>query len=155
MGGGERQRPEPEISKQEQPNAADHWTRAILLERAAYLGKLAKYGNGSESEAIKEYPRHSVILSFRSRTGEAEVHADFADIFYVVEGSATLVSGGTVEGARQIGPGEIRGASVTGGVHRALRAGDVAHIPAGLPHQLLVGGETTVTCLVVKVREQP
>jgi uncharacterized RmlC-like cupin family protein len=34
-----------------------------------------------------------------------------------------------------------------------LRAGDVAHVPAGLPHQMLVAGDKTVTCLVLKVEE--
>jgi len=34
-----------------------------------------------------------------------------------------------------------------------LRAGDVAHVPAGLPHQMLVAGETTVTSLVMKIEE--
>lgn len=155
LAGVEKELPQPAVLKPMQPNMADHWTRPVLLERAAYLGKLARYGDGFESETIKEYPQHSVMLSFRSRTGDAEVHADFAGIFYVVEGSATLVSGGTVEGAVEITPGEIRGSSVTGGVRYALRAGDVAHIPAGRPHQLLVEGEKTFTCLVVKVRENP
>ena len=152
--GVEKERPQPAASKPEQPNAVDHWSRPILLERAAYLGKLAKYGDGSESETIKEFPQHAVMLSFRSRSGEAEVHADFADIFYVIEGSATLVCGGTVEGAREIRPWEIRGASITGGVQYAMRAGDVAHVPAGQAHQMLLAGEKTITCLVVKVREK-
>lgn len=56
-------------------------------------------------------------------------------------------------GAETIGPGEIRGASIEGGMRQELRAGDVAHVPAGVPHQMLVAGEKTITSLVVKVRE--
>jgi mannose-6-phosphate isomerase-like protein (cupin superfamily) len=153
--GVEKERPLPSVSKSEQQNGAAHWTRPILMERAAYLGKMAKYGDGSASETIREQPQHRVMLSFRSRTGEAEVHAQFADVFYVVEGTATLVTGGTVEGAKEISPGEIRGASVTGGVRCQLRPGDVVHVPAGVPHQFLVEGERTVCCLVLKVRENP
>jgi mannose-6-phosphate isomerase-like protein (cupin superfamily) len=133
----------------------DHWTAAVLLERAAYLHKLAKHGDGSASETLKEYPRHCAMLSFRSRDGEAEVHENFADVFYVLEGRATLVTGGTVMGARLVKPGETRGSSIEGGVRQELRAGDVAHVPAGLPHQMLVAGEQTVTCLVIKVEEYP
>ena len=38
-------------------------------------------------------------------------------------------------------------------MRQELRAGDVAHVPAGVPHQMLVAGEKTITSLVVKVRE--
>ncbi len=136
-------------------NPVDHWPTALLLERAAYLRKLARHGNGAESETLKQYPRHSVQLLLRSRDGEAEMHENFADIFFVLEGRATLVTGGTVAGARGAGEGETRGAAVEGGARQQLRAGDVAHVPAGVPHQMLVAGEKTVTCLVVKVQENP
>jgi mannose-6-phosphate isomerase-like protein (cupin superfamily) len=133
---------------------SDHWTSAVLLERAAYLHKLARQGDGSASETLKEYPRHCAMLSFRSRDGEAEVHENFADVFYVLDGRATLVTGGTVAGARLTKPGETRGTSIEGGARQELRAGDVAHVPAGLSHQMLVAGEHTVTCLVMKVQEK-
>jgi quercetin dioxygenase-like cupin family protein len=133
----------------------DHWSGAVLLERAAYLRELARHGDGSASETLKEYPQHYAMLSFRSRDGEAELHENFADVFYVLDGRATLVTGGTVAGAHRIGPGEMRGSSVEGGARQELRAGDVAHVPAGVPHQMLVVGEKTVTCLVMKVQEIP
>ncbi|MGO9318565.1 MAG: hypothetical protein ACLPXT_15500 [Terracidiphilus sp.] len=148
----------PEVAKARGKKPAlhlDHWTAAVLLERAAYLHKLARQGDGSAGETLKEYPRHCAMLSFRSRDGEAEVHENFADVFYVLEGRATLVTGGTVTGARLIKPGETRGSSIDGGARQELRAGDVAHVPAGLPHQMLVAGEQTVTCLVLKVEENP
>jgi mannose-6-phosphate isomerase-like protein (cupin superfamily) len=131
----------------------DHWAAAVLLERAAYLHKLARQGDGSAGETLKEYPRHCAILSFRCRDGEAEIHENFADVFYMLDGHTTLVTGGTVVGARLIKPGETRGTSIEGGARQELRAGDVAHVPAGLPHQMLVAGEQTVTCLVMKVEE--
>ena len=134
---------------------ADHYTPAILLERAAYLRKMARHGDGSASETLKEYPQHHTMLSFRSRSGEAEVHERFADVFYVLEGHATLVTGGTVAGARTVAPGEMRGDAVDGGARQELRAGDVAHVPAGLPHQMLVPSEKTFTALVIKIQEIP
>ena len=42
------------------------------------------------------------MLSFRGRDGEAEVHEKFADLFCVLAGKATLVTGGAVSGARTI-----------------------------------------------------
>jgi len=133
----------------------DHWSAAILLERAAYLRKLAKHGDGSASETLREYPRHSTMLSFRSRDGVVELHANFADIFIVLDGRATLVTGGTVSGVHTIAPGEMRGVSIEGGERRELRAGDVAHVPAGLPHQMLVPGDRSFTCFVIKIQANP
>jgi mannose-6-phosphate isomerase-like protein (cupin superfamily) len=136
-------------------NPVDHWSTALLKERADYLGKLAKHGNGSASETLKEFPQHCAMLSYRSRDGEAEVHENFADVFYVLEGRATLVTGGTVACSKRIGPGETRGSSVEGGARQPLRPGDVVHVPAGVPHQMLVGSETPITCLVLKIQEKP
>jgi mannose-6-phosphate isomerase-like protein (cupin superfamily) len=131
----------------------DHWSPPILLERAAYLRKLARAGNGSASETLREYPQHAAMLSFRSRNGEAEVHEKFADLFCVLAGAATLVTGGTVAGSRSVGPGETRGDAIESGARQELRAGDMAHVPAGLPHQMLVAGDKTLTCFVLKVQE--
>ena len=135
------------------PSEADHWPAAVMMERAAYLRKLAKHGDVQASETLKEYPQHATMLSFRSRNGEAELHENFADLFYVLEGWATLLTGGTVIGAKTVGPGEVRGAAIEGGKRQELRAGDVAHVPAGVPHQMLVPGDKTFTSFVVKIRQ--
>jgi len=142
---------EPKKKKRSDP--AQHWTPAVLLERAGYLRKLARAGNGSASETIGEFPNHAAMLSFRARSGEVEVHEEWADLFVVLAGTATLVVGGAVAGARLIGPGETRGDSIEGGVEQDLRAGDVAHVPAGTPHQFLLAGDKTITSLVMKIRE--
>jgi quercetin dioxygenase-like cupin family protein len=146
--------PEPPKPRKVRLTPTDHYSPAILLERAAYLRKLAKHGDGSASETLKEYPQHFTMLSFRSRSGEAEVHADHADLFYVLDGRATLVTGGTVKGARTVSPGECRGDSIEGGTPQELRAGDLAHVPAGVPHQMLVPADKSVTCFVMKVLEK-
>ena len=139
----------------EKTGHSDHWSPAVLLERATTLRKLARQGDGAASETLREYPGHCAMLLFRSRDGVAELHENFADLFYVLDGRATLVTGGTVTGAETIGPGEMRGVSIQGGARQELRAGDVAHVPAGLPHQMLVAGEKTFTCFVVKIQENP
>ena len=145
--------PSPQLRRQSPLPHLDHWSPAILLERAAYLRKLAMHSDGQAGETLKEYPQHSTMLSFRSRDGQAELHENFADIFYVLEGRATLVTGGSLAGGETISPGEIRGVSIEGGARQELRAGDIAHVPAGVPHQMLVAGEMTFTSFVVKIQE--
>ncbi len=132
---------------------ADHWPPAVLLERAAYLRKMAWYGDGSASETIKEYPHYGVELSFRSRTSDAEVHESYGCLFHVLAGAATLVIGGTVTRARSAGVGELRGISIEDGVPHELRQGDIAHVPARVAHQFLIAGDKSVTCLIVKIQE--
>jgi mannose-6-phosphate isomerase-like protein (cupin superfamily) len=131
----------------------DHNTRPVLMERAAYLKQMAKASEGSASEVLKEYPRHNIQLSVRLRSGVAELHEHFADIFFVLDGRATLVTGGTIVKAQTTGPGEVRGTMVEGGTRQELRAGDVAHIAACTPHQILLSGDATFTAIVIKVQE--
>lgn len=145
--------PKPSRRKSPDPAEPDHWTQPVLLERAAYLRKLARAGDGQASETLRKYPQHRAMLSFRSRNGEVEVHEKWADLFCVLAGAATLVTGGTVVGARLISPGETRGNSIEGGTRQELRPGELVHIPAGTPHQFLVSGEKTITCFVMKIQE--
>ena len=64
----------------------------------------------------------------------AEVHEKDTDILYVLEGSATLVTGGKVVDAKTSAPDEVRGARIDGGESRQLAPGDVVVVPAGTPH---------------------
>jgi hypothetical protein len=59
--------------RKDAPPHADHWPTAILLERAAYLRKLARAGDGQASETLKEYfaPRNDAFVSRSRRRGRA------------------------------------------------------------------------------------
>lgn len=131
----------------------DHWPPAILLERAAYLKKMACYGDGSATETLREYPNHVAQLVFRSRDSEAEMYQDCAVLLCVLAGAATLVTGGTLTRARVVEPSVSRGASIEGGTRQELKAGEIAHVPAGIPHQILLVDEKTITCFVIKIQE--
>jgi mannose-6-phosphate isomerase-like protein (cupin superfamily) len=131
----------------------DHWSPAQLLERAKHLRQLAAAGDGSASETLDKYPHHYTMLAFRTRNGGGELHQNFADLLYILDGHATLVTGGEVVDSKTTTPGEIRGASVKGGVQQELKSGDVVHIPAGTPHQMLVTDGDSVTYFVMKVQE--
>jgi hypothetical protein len=73
-------------------------------------------------------------------------------VILVREGTATLLHGGSVEGGRETEPGERRGGRIGGETPQVLAPGDVALVPAGTPHQVLVPPGRAVTYLVVKVR---
>jgi quercetin dioxygenase-like cupin family protein len=96
--------------------------------------------NKKVTEAFKkgapliEVTDYKVHASHRDRGGEAEIHEGETDIIYVLEGSATFVTGGTVVDGRTTAPGETRGAGIQGGDTRQITRGDVIIVPRGTPH---------------------
>jgi quercetin dioxygenase-like cupin family protein len=75
-----------------------------------------------------------VMTGTRTGPGEAERHASDADIFHVLEGTATFVTGGTMLNEHGTAAGETRGSGIDGGDSRRLGPGDVITIAAGVPH---------------------
>jgi mannose-6-phosphate isomerase-like protein (cupin superfamily) len=79
-------------------------------------------------------PNLSITVAHRAEPGMVEVHDKETDTFYVLDGSATIVTGGTMVGGSVTGPGQHRGTDITGGRAQRLAKGDVIVIPAGVPH---------------------
>jgi quercetin dioxygenase-like cupin family protein len=62
------------------------------------------------------------------------MHVQDADVIYVLDGSATFVTGGALVEPHEIEPGEIRGRGIEGGETRTIAKGDVIIVPARTPH---------------------
>ena len=75
-----------------------------------------------------------IVLANRRGAGEVEVHENTNHVFIIVEGEATFVTGGTMVGAKNTAPGQIRAANVNGGQTYHLTKGDVITVPAKTPH---------------------
>jgi mannose-6-phosphate isomerase-like protein (cupin superfamily) len=121
--------------------------RSLEKKLAAKLDPKVK----AASEQIAKYDNHALVLAHRQASGEAELHEQQVDIFIVESGEGSLKVGGSVEGGKTTGPGEVRGTSIQGGETVKLAAGDVVHIPAKTPHQVLLAPGQQITYLVVKV----
>jgi glc operon protein GlcG len=104
----------------------------------------------AQGAPLVETSGYKVHASRRDAPGEAEIHQTDTDVFYVLSGAATFVTGGTVPDAKPTAPHELRGAAIEGGEVRALRAGDVVTVPAGVPHWFRAVAEP-MTYYVVKV----
>jgi len=83
---------------------------------------------------LLEVPGYKVHASHRDAAGMAEVHNLDTDIIYVLEGTATFITGGTVIDGETTAPDEIRGASIRDGKTYRLKKGDVIIVPNGTPH---------------------
>ncbi len=75
-----------------------------------------------------------IHASRRDAPGEAEIHELDSDLIHVLEGTATLVTGGSIVAGRATAPREIRGESIRDGEPRRLAPGDVVVVPHGTPH---------------------
>jgi mannose-6-phosphate isomerase-like protein (cupin superfamily) len=109
--------------------------------------------SGLATETLKKYSTDYSMLAFRRQSGKAELHEKFADFYVVVDGSATLVSGGHMVNGATTAPGEVRGDSIQDGKETKLKKGDIVHIPANIPHQLLLTKGDTFQYFIVKVQE--
>ena len=92
-------------------------------------------------------------ISHRAKSsGGAELHKNWADLYYVLDGEVTIRYGDRLEGGKEGADGEVRGGEIVGNVTRQkLVAGDVASAPAGVPHFWEVENGKSVTYLTVKL----
>jgi mannose-6-phosphate isomerase-like protein (cupin superfamily) len=83
--------------------------------------------------------RVGVFGVFRPRSvpGDANLHrVNTTEIYYMLSGTATLVTGGTMVDAYEPSPGStsLRAPRIDGGVTRRVVPGDVVIIPGHTPH---------------------
>ncbi len=89
----------------------------------------------AKGQPLLETAGYKVHASRRVEPGQAEIHTLDTDVIYVVDGSATLVTGGKAIDTKEVGPNEIRGSKIEGGMEHRITKGDVVIIPNGVPHQ--------------------
>ncbi len=137
-----------------QTGGLNHYSAAQLKQMAQKLEQQESFrSTGSAFETLDKYPGSYTMLSVRNKTGGSELHEDYADIFFVVDGEANLTTGGTMVEPKTTEAGEVRGSGIFGGAQQKLGKGDVVHIPSNTPHQLSIPKGKTFTYFVVKVKE--
>jgi glc operon protein GlcG len=144
----------------------------LAIAGAAAIGGMKMTSNGSLAPAVQYWDQAQVKAAFakgavlfdgagdrnymvhasrRDSAGLAEVHAKDTDIIYVLDGTATVVTGGSVIEGKETAVDELRGTSIQNGERRRLAKGDVMIVPNGTPHWFQeVRGPFTY--YVVKVR---
>ena len=108
---------------------------------------------GSSGAKLADYGSHNIQISVRTTSGGAELHAHFDDVFYVTQGRATLVTGGSILNPKSHADGEVAGTAIENGQSRVITKGDIVSIPAGTPHQVEVAPGDVYAAVVIKVKE--
>jgi mannose-6-phosphate isomerase-like protein (cupin superfamily) len=115
-------------SRADAPQAATYKAETDVL-RALVAGRATP---DMLTSPISITDRHRINIVRRTKAAGAVAHDGFAELHHIVEGSGTLVTGGTIlRPAAGSGTGI---ATIQNGVSKRVNKGDVILIPAGLPH---------------------
>ena len=86
------------------------------------------------AQSLLQLAPYNVSLEYRASVGGAAVHETEAELFYVVDGSATLVTGGKLTEEKRTNAENLSGTGIQGGQSRKVAKGDFAIVPEGTPH---------------------
>lgn len=96
-------------------------------ELAEVLRKATAGSGGMTTSAVSNTDQYRVNIVHRSKPAGALAHAGNTELHYIIEGSGTIVTGGTIARA----PG---GNTIENGETKRVAKGDVIIIPANSPH---------------------
>ena len=103
-------------------------TQTTVVPAAEVEGRT---GNGN---LIRLAP-YNVNMELRKMGQAASVHETEAELFYVIDGAGTLVTGGKLMEERRTNAENLSGTGIEGGVTKRVSKGDWILVPAGEPHQ--------------------
>jgi mannose-6-phosphate isomerase-like protein (cupin superfamily) len=115
----------------QQPAAQTASSEMKTYTSAADVQALIAQAKGAPLLAAAPY---AVNMEYRATVGTAAVHEREAEIFYIIEGTGTLVTGGKLVNETRTNPTNLSGTKVEGGFSRTVSKGDFILVPEGTPH---------------------
>jgi len=107
-------------------------TKASYMSKAEVDAAIAKLPKDRPNSSVRVFSLapYNVNIEHRQPVAQgASVHADTSELFYVIEGSATMLTGGTIVGET--------GKTIQNGVAQKFAPGDWLMVPSGVPHQFV------------------
>ena len=86
------------------------------------------------SQRLLQLAPYNANLEYRASVGPAAVHEREAEMFYVIDGSATMVTGGKLVNETRTNPQNLSGTAIDGGASRSIAKGDFIVVPENTPH---------------------
>jgi mannose-6-phosphate isomerase-like protein (cupin superfamily) len=112
---------------------ATHFTAADLQ---AALAKLPSDRPSGSVRVFSLDPYNVGVEQRQPRPQGASLHEAQAELFYVIDGSATMITGGTIADGKRSGT-NIQGTAIEGGTRIVFNKGDFIMVPSGVPHQFV------------------
>jgi len=144
------------VSAQRKPSEA---TRPVVVMSSQSLDDLKqKLQPGNKTEELIDSAGMQLRVAIqheKNKTGAAaELHDASDDVYYVLEGGATLVLGGRLETPKEVEPGEWRSPRIIDGKTFEITKGDLVVVPRGTPHQRSTANKD-FTMLLIKIYAEP
>lgn len=119
------------------PAAAASRTMVSAADVAALIAKAKTDRKDNQpivAQSLIQLAPYNVSLEYRASVGNAAVHETEAELFYVVDGSATLVTGGKLTNENRTNAENLTGTGIEGGMSRRVAKGDFVMVPERTPH---------------------
>ena len=117
--------------------AAASRTMVSASDVTALIAKAKAERKGDQAllaQSMIQLAPYNVSLEYRAAVANAAVHETEAELFYVIDGSATLVTGGKLTNENRTNAANLSGSGIEGGVSRRVAKGDFIMVPEGTPH---------------------
>jgi mannose-6-phosphate isomerase-like protein (cupin superfamily) len=128
-------------------------TYSSAADVAALAAKAKSERKGDQpnvTERILQLPPYNANLEYRASVGPAAVHEKEAEVFYVIDGSATMVTGGKLVKESRTNAENLSGTGIEGGTSRTVAKGDFIIVPENTPHWFsAINGTLTLMTLHV------
>ena len=118
-------------------SGASSRTMVSAADVAALIAKARvdrKEGQALLAQSMIQLAPYNVSLEYRAAVANAAVHETEAELFYVVDGSAMLVTGGRLKDEKRTNASNLSGSAIEGGASRHVAKGDFIMVPEGTPH---------------------
>ena len=125
------------VAVAQQPAAQAMKTFASSSDVSALIAKAKserKQDQPTFAQPIVQLAPYNASLEYRAAVGPAAVHEKDAEIFYVIDGSGTLVTGGKLVNEKRNNPENLGGTGIEGGSSRSVAKGDFIIVPENTPH---------------------
>jgi len=112
-------------------------TFASAADVAALIAKAKSDRKQDQANFIQQIltlAPYNANLEYRGAVGPAAVHEKEAEMFFVIDGSGTLVTGGKLVGETRTNAENLSGTAIEGGTTRNVAKGDYFIVPEGAPH---------------------
>jgi mannose-6-phosphate isomerase-like protein (cupin superfamily) len=144
------------VFAQRKPSEA---TRPVVVLSSQSLDDLKqKLQPGNKSEELVDSVGMQLRVAVqheKNKTGAAaELHDASDDVYYVMDGSATLVLGGKLDAPKETEPGEWRSPRIIDGKTYEITRGDLVIVPRGTPHQRSTANKD-FTMILIKIYAEP